>query len=162
MRLSMRSSPEVPVAARARRLLGLVLPAAALLVAVAACGAGSRSIVVSDAWVRAPTGTGSLTAAYVTITNGGATDDTLLSVSSPAATMAMVHQSTTDPSGLTAMLPVSQLVVPAGGTVTFQPGGYHVMLDGIPPETAVGSTIELDLVFEHAGRITVQATVRSG
>ena len=49
-----------------------VLLAMVLGALFAACGgAATPSIVVSDAWVRAPTGTGSLTAAYFTITNNG-------------------------------------------------------------------------------------------
>jgi len=140
-----------------------VLLAVVLGALLAACGgAATPSIVVSDAWVRAPTGTGSLTAAYFTITNNGSSADTLLSVTSPAASMAMVHQTTTDPDGMSAMLPVPRLEVAAGTTVRLEPGAYHVMLDGIPPDTAVGATIELDLQFEHAGQVVVQAAVRSG
>jgi len=167
----MRSLPEDRAAAPARRSFDTVRPAAlpaallavALAALMAACGGtAAPSIVVSDAWVRAPAGAGSLTAAYFTITNSGTTADTLLSVSSPAASMGMLHQSTTDPDGMTAMLPVPKLEVAAGATVRFEPGGYHVMLEGIPADTAAGATIELDLQFEHAGRVVVQATVRTG
>lgn len=145
------------------RSLGAAIAAVALAAMLVACGSsGGQSIVVSDAWVRAPAGAGALTAAYFTITSSGGTADELLSVSSPAATMAMIHETTTDSSGMSGMHPVSKVEVPAGSTVRFEPGGYHVMLEGIPPDTAVGSTIQLDLEFEHAGRVTVQATVRSG
>jgi copper(I)-binding protein len=159
----MRFSPDAPAVARAPRILGLALPAALLATVLAACGAGGgQSIAVSDAWVRAPTGAGALTAAYFTISNSGGTADALLSVSSPAATMAMIHQTTTDSSGMSSMHPVSRVEIPAGGTVRFEPGGYHVMLEGLPADTAVGATIELDLTFEGAGKVTVTATVRSG
>ena len=36
------------------------------------------------------------------------------------------------------------------------------MIMGLKSELAVGGTIELDLVFEHAGKVVVQAEIRQG
>jgi copper(I)-binding protein len=167
----MRSWPEAHRPARVRGSLASTALVAVLVAVLAACGGGGAgptsspggglSIVVSDAWVRAPTGVGTLTAGYFTITNTGAAADTLLGVTSPAASSAMVHLSTTSPDGMTAMLPAPRVDVPAGGTVRFEPGGYHVMLEGVAAGLASGATIELDLQFEHAGRVAVQASIRS-
>jgi len=141
--------------------------AATMTAAVTAgCGGAPPSptgtIAVSDAWVRAPTGLGTLTAAYFEITNSGAQPDTLLRVSVPAATSAMLHQSSTGPDGVTSMLPVPTLVVPAGATVTLAPGGYHLMVDGAPASLVAGDHLEIDLEFEHAGTVMVEAEVRAG
>jgi copper(I)-binding protein len=54
------------------------------------------------------------------------------------------------------------LEVPAGGTVTLAPGGYHLMIMGLTKTLEVGGKLELDLVFEHAGKVVVQAEVRQG
>ena len=50
--------------------------------------------------------------------------------------------------------------LPAGESVEFKPGSYHVMLMGLSNDLTVGGTIELDLVFEHAGTVVVKAEIR--
>ena len=49
-----------------------------------------------------------------------------------------------------------------GGSVRLAPGGSHVMLGGLTSALAAGTTIELQLLFEHAGTITIPATIRAG
>ena len=76
--------------------------------------------------------------------------------------MVQLHQTFTDASGMTGMQPVSRLEVPAGATVTFAPGGYHLMFMDVTGTIAVGSTVQIDLQFEKAGTISVQAAVKQG
>ena len=52
--------------------------------------------------------------------------------------------------------------MPAGGSVTLQPGGLHVMLIDMQKELAPGDKISLTLTFEKAGPMTVEAEVREG
>jgi hypothetical protein len=101
-------------------------------------------------------------AGYLVITNASAQADALLRVTSPAATSVELHETMTDSSGMTGMHPVERLEVAAGATVKLEPGGYHLMLMGLGDAVKVGDTIELDLVFEHAGTVAVQAQVRAG
>ena len=61
-----------------------------------------------------------------------------------------------------AMAPVDQLEIEPGDTVTFEPGGYHLMLLDVSGMPAVGESVELTLSFELAGDIVVQAEVRAG
>lgn len=128
---------------------------------VACTGSTSANLSIADAWAR-PAATGAETAAYFTITNPGTAEDTLLSVSSPDASMAQLHKTSTDASGMTGMSPVPDIAVPAGGTVTLAPGGFHVMLMGLGHDLTVGGTLELHLLFRNAGTVTVQAAVRQG
>jgi copper(I)-binding protein len=62
---------------------------------------------------------------------------------------------------MSAMHPVSSIHIPAGGTVSLAPGGFHLMLMG-PKPLAVGDTVELVLTFEKAGKVTVKAEVKNG
>jgi copper(I)-binding protein len=169
----------VPLVLSRRALSAVALLVTAALV-VAACGSGSASspggsgsltaasaaassvagISVRDAWAR-PAPAGGSSAAYMTVANVSGVDDALLSVSSSAGD-AQVHQSTMGGSGMTGMQAVDRVVVPAGGSVELQPGGYHVMLMDLRGNLVVGSTIQLDLVFEHAGKVVVQAAIRQG
>ena len=51
------------------------------------------------------------------------------------------------------------LPLPAGETVTLQPGGYHVMLLDIAEPLEVGDEIELTLDFEDADDVTITVEV---
>jgi periplasmic copper chaperone A len=117
-------------------------------------------MVVREAWLRVPIG--GLTAGYLVIENGTGADDVLDAVSLPGGGTAMLHQTTTDTSGMTGMQMVDAIHVPAGGTVTLEAGSFHLMIDGLSNPIAVGDRVEFDLHFEHAGTIAVQAEVRAG
>jgi len=58
------------------------------------------------------------------------------------------------------MREVEEIPVPAGETVTLEPGGYHVMLKDLAKPLEKGTTFELTLKFEKAGTIVVEAEVR--
>jgi copper(I)-binding protein len=141
-----------------RRLVAAVV---VTVVAIGACSGASAAPTIGQAWARsAPAGGNS--AAYLTITGASGQADALLSASSPAADTVQLHEVSTDTSGMTGMHPIARLDIPAGGTVTLEPGGYHLMIMGLKSELAVGGTIEVDLVFEHAGKVAVQAEIRQG
>lgn len=158
-----------PSSARARAVrasLSLIVLAAFVGAAVGCTGgatpAPSAGVTVTEAWVRVAATTGTPTAAYLVIANPGGQADALLSVSTPAASGVEMHETSTDMNGMTGMHPIARLEVPAGATVRLEPGGFHLMVTGLKAPLAVGGTIELDLVFEHAGRVVVQADVRAG
>ncbi len=142
-------------------LLSLVAAASIAACSSGTGGAASGAVTVTDAWARPSTGMDMASAAYLTITNGTAQDDALLSVATPAAGSPEIHESSADASGMMAMHPVDRVEIPAGQTVTFQPGGFHVMLNDLTADLTVGATIELTLTFEKAGDIQVTATVRA-
>jgi copper(I)-binding protein len=149
-----------------------------LAASLAACGGSSGGIKVTGAWARnsaAVTGAG---AAYLVIQNTGSEADALVGASTPAAKTAEVHETKAiesaapsasggmagamgSTSPMMGMVPVARVDVPAGGTVEFKPGGYHLMLIGLIADLKVGDTIELTLTFEKAGAITVKAEVRA-
>ncbi len=141
---------------------------AATAIAVAACASGvspsassGSAPEVSGAWARSAPAAGQ-SAAYFIVSNPSATADALLSVSSPDVGMVELHETSMDGSGMAGMHPVERVEIPAGGSVEFKPGSYHLMLMHLPAELAAGTTIELDLVFEHAGKVVVKAEVRKG
>jgi copper(I)-binding protein len=140
-----------------------LLVALVTVVLVAGCGSSASpsgaTMSISGPWAR-PAAAAGQSAAYFTMTNNSGTMDALLSATSPAAGKVEVHETTIDGSGMTAMHPVSRIDVPAGQAVVLKPGSYHLMLMGLTGELAVGKTIELDLVFEKAGKVVVQAEIR--
>jgi periplasmic copper chaperone A len=98
-------------------------------------------------------------AVYFTIRNTGSAADELLSASSTVAHATEMHRSTLT-NGISSMKPVSTVDVPAGGTVSFDPGNYHVMLVGLQHDLNVGDHFDLTLTFKQGGKITVSVEVR--
>lgn len=132
--------------------------AASLGILLASCNSSSPpAISVDDAWARATVGPQGSSAAYFTIRNDGGAD-ALLSVSTPGAN-ASLH-STTMENGVMRMRPLGRLDIPAKSTVALKPGGTHVMLMGLKAPLTAGSTIRLDLKFEHSPDKLVTATVK--
>ena len=98
-------------------------------------------------------------AVYFTIHNKGSDADQLLSASTAVATTVELHQSTLT-NGISSMKQLNSVDVPAGGTVTFDPGNYHVMLIGLKRDLNVGDHFDLTLTFKQGGNITVSVEVR--
>jgi len=105
-------------------------------------------------------GTDSL-ASYLIIRNTSSADDQLLSASVDFAGMVTLHKSVVDSNNVATMQEVQSIDIPAGQTVTLQPGGFHIMLMNLKSIPQVGSKITLTLVFQKAGTIIVQADVTS-
>jgi copper(I)-binding protein len=58
------------------------------------------------------------------------------------------------------MHPIDGVEIPAGGSVTLEPGGKHLMVMGLTSDLTVGGTLDLDLVFQNAGTIKVSAEIK--
>lgn len=135
------------------------LPALALLcLGVAACqDAAAPSVEVSDAVCR-PTPNGrDLTGCYMTLT--ATTADRLVSVTTPSAGKAEIHEMSTEGGVMTMAELTDGLPLPAGQATALQPGGNHIMLMQVTAPLAEGDTVELALTFEDAAPITVTARV---
>lgn len=100
-------------------------------------------------------------AAYFIIHNGGKTADRLLSVDSPIAPTAELHEHVMQ-GDLMKMQQVSNVAIPAGGNVTFAPMAYHVMLINPTDRSLLtdGKRFPLTLHFEKAGNVTVEVAVQ--
>jgi len=97
-------------------------------------------------------------AAYMTIMNKGSAPDRLLSMSTPAAKMAELHDHTME-GGMMKMRPAGVIEIAPGDSATLQPGGLHVMLMGLTEALTEGKSFPLTLDFEHAGPIEIEVMV---
>ena len=134
--------------------------AAALLLAVAvqAQQFSVGSLVIDDPWAR-PTHPGMPAgAAYLSITNRGAQEDTLLAARSPSAARVEFHRTSFE-SDMARMRPSGTLTIEPGKTLTAAPGGLHLMLVELREPLVEGTTIPLVLTFRNAGEVTVQVKV---
>ncbi len=62
--------------------------------------------------------------------------------------------------GAMTMQPIDSLELPAGETVTLEPGGYHIMLIDLVAPLETGQEIEVSLTFENAGERTITVPVQ--
>ncbi|WP_304164352.1 copper chaperone PCu(A)C [Phenylobacterium aquaticum] len=136
--------------------------ATAVLLAPAAHAAAKASAVeVVQPWSR-PAAVGTNGAGFMTLTNHGKAPETLMSVETPAATQAQMHQ-TSMAGGIMSMKRLDAgLALAPGQTVTFAPGGYHLMLIGLTKALNAGDKVPATLVFASGARIKIAFLVGSG
>ncbi|MEW6145571.1 MAG: copper chaperone PCu(A)C [Thermodesulfobacteriota bacterium] len=117
-------------------------------------------VVVEGAWVGEVPPSSPVAAAYMTIKNEGTSDDKLLSVTSSISGSTMIHETVVDDQGVARMNMVDALVIPAGKSVVLKPGGTHIMLMDLKEPVTGKAKIGLDLKFENAGDVKVEAPVK--
>ena len=140
--------------ALAALLIGFVAPALAQ-------GTGNTSITVEQPWSRA-TPAGAMTGAvYMTLDNKSGTADRLTGALSDVADKLQIHEMKVE-NGVMQMRELPNgLPIPAGGSVVFKPGSYHLMLIGLKKPLTAGEKILLTLTFEKAGNISVTVPVQA-
>lgn len=99
-------------------------------------------------------------ATYFVIHNTGKTPDRLLSVQTPVAENAQLHEHV-HVNGLMKMQQVQSVDIAPGQDVVFAPMAYHVMLLDLKDRSKLveGQQFPLTLHFEKAGDVTVQVEV---
>lgn len=119
----------------------------------------ASDVMVTQAFARASAvPTAKAGAVYMTLMNHGAGADRLLSITTDAADSAELHE-TKDVDGVVKMLPVEALEIPVNGAVQMKPGGLHIMLTGLNGPLKMGGTLKLQLTFERAGIVGVEARI---
>jgi len=139
--------------------VGRRLVAAALVVGLAGC-TDSAGLTVGEAYSPLPP-TADVAAVYLVIRNPTTQADTLIDVATPSARRAELHLQVTQDGMMFQMERVATLPVPAGDSVSFTPGGLHIMLFDLTTRPAAGDTVDLVLRFRHAGTVPVRAIVKS-
>ncbi len=106
-------------------------------------------------WARATTTVARASGGFLSITNEGETDDTLIEARSDIAARLELHL-TEDDDGVMRMREVEGgIPIPAGETVELRPGSFHVMFMGLENQLLEGESYPVTLVFENAGEIIV-------
>lgn len=150
------------IVARTAVLATLALLSAALLSSGVVVAQGedgeSAGVVAEAAWSR-PSAENGVGVAYMRLVNGGDQEDTLLGGGTAAAGHIEIHETSQDAEGMMSMTPITSLVVPAGGEVILEPGGYHIMLVDLVQPLVEGDTFDLTLAFAESGAVPVTVEV---
>jgi hypothetical protein len=102
---------------------------------------------------------GGTSAAYMTIVNNGSVADAVIGASTDVADVVEFHTVEMD-GDIMRMRPVSQIDVPANGSVELRPGGLHIMLIGLKQDLNDGDMVNLTLTLQNAGEIQLEVLVR--
>ena len=116
-----------------------------------------HGLSIEKAWARKTSRTVSA-AVYLTIHNDTHNLEYLRGASSDIASNTMIHQSREE-DGIMKMDHVEDLPIAPGETLSFAPGGYHIMLMGLTAPLAEGDVFTVTLDFENAGPTPVVVEV---
>jgi len=117
------------------------------------------NIEISQAWARAlppvvPNG-----AAYFTLVNHNNKEIVVTGVSSDIAKHSMLHESYFEDSKV-AMRHIEELVVGSHKSVTFKPGGFHVMLMGLKKPLTKGGEFTMTLMLKDGSEMTTLVKIK--
>ncbi|MFV0375212.1 copper chaperone PCu(A)C [Microbacterium sp.] len=155
---------------------GAVVAAAALAIALTGCASdtstttagdttaavttAAEQVTITDSWVKAAE-EGTMTAAFGEVSNAGDADVTVTAVSTDAAPMVELHETVADDSGEMTMRQIEGgFVIPAGGTLTLEPGGNHIMLMSLPATIAAGDDIAFTMTFSDDSTLEFTAPAK--
>ena len=143
-----------------------------LVMATAACGGEAEEpvveaepdapegVTVSDGWMALPAVSGNPAAVYFKLENSGDRNRMIRAAFVDGAESAMLHQMgewNLEPS----MDELMQLDVPAGETIAFEPGSYHVMAMNPADTLEVGGETEVTLTFVGGDKVSFPVEIRA-
>lgn len=106
-----------------------------------------------------PAATAKAAGGFMTIINSGTEPDRLIGIETGIAQKSEVHESRVDANGVGTMTHLDAVEIPAGGTVSLEHGGYHIMFMGLTAPLAEGEMHKATLIFETAGRVEVEFSI---
>lgn len=93
---------------------------------------------------------------FMTIHNGGKSDDRLISVTSSAAGRVALHEMQMQGTVMKMRELKDGIAVPAGATVELTPGGLHMMFEQVKVPFKEGGKVPATLTFEKAGKVDIE------
>jgi copper(I)-binding protein len=134
---------------------GLILGLAAT-----AQAAPHGNVEVTAPWSR-PAVAGGSGVGYLVLANRSRRPETLVKVESPAARTVEIHRASLT-GGVMSMAAQDRVAVPPGGSVSFAPGGYHLMFLDLTRTLKPGDRLPATLVFANGRRLAVNFAVGTG
>jgi hypothetical protein len=125
---------------------------------LAAAAPAMADVAVDDPWIAETPPGATAAAAFMVIANDGAETRTVVGAQSPACERIEIHRSEMD-GGIARMREQKSLAVPAGGSVTLESGGTHLMLIR-PKALSAGDRVAITFELADGATLAVEAEVR--
>ncbi|MBY6155239.1 DUF1775 domain-containing protein [Vannielia litorea] len=97
---------------------------------------------------------------FLTITNTGSADDVLVGATSAAVGRMEVHEMVMEGDVMKMRELAEGLPIPAGERVELKPGGYHIMFMELAGPMEAGTSAEVELEFQNAGKVLVSFPIK--
>lgn len=118
-------------------------------------------VKVDHPWSRPTPPSTQMGVGYMSISNSGTGDITLVAAATPRAGNVSIHE-TSMHDGVMRMAPIrGGLVIPAGTTVELKPHSFHLMLEQLKSPLREKESVPLTLRFEGAGDMQIELRVES-
>ncbi|KPL67620.1 hypothetical protein SZ64_05535 [Erythrobacter sp. SG61-1L] len=117
-------------------------------------------IEISNGSLMLPAVKGNPGAVYFDLSNKGESDISIVGVYVDGADSAMMHQ-TMKTDGMNSMKDMSEVPVPKGGSVKFEPGGNHIMAMDLSDTLTPGTSTDVTLTFANGDKASFTAAVRA-
>lgn len=122
--------------------------------------ADSATLQLSNAYFRLPVAGRSTSAAYMQITNLSDTKVQLSDFSADLATSVELHEHR-HVDGMMSMRKVANVTLNPGETLTLQPGGYHLMLFGLPAHLTETDVLTVQIGLESGDEVSVSVNAQT-
>lgn len=129
------------------------------------CAAPDSLIEVVKAWARPSITSKNIgnnnSAVYFKLHNNSDIDYNLINVNSGVASRVELHKSFVDEKGISKMIKLDKLVIPAKGEIILKPGDLHIMLLDLKNTLKVGDKFDLLLYFDNGVQKVVKVEVKT-
>lgn len=117
------------------------------------------ALKIGHPWARATPKGAAVGGGYITITNTGSAPDRLVGGGTAIAGRFEVHEMSMDNGVMKMRMLPKGLDIKPGETVTFKPGGFHIMFTGLKRQLVQGERFKATLQFEKAGTVEVDFAI---
>ena len=116
---------------------------------------------ISGVWARKSMSSNNNSAAYMKINNVTDKQVTIIGASAPeVANNVELHKSFVDEKGISRMVAIDTIVVPANSTIELKQGGIHIMLFDLKENLTDGRKFPLTIKIEDYKPIEVESSVQ--
>ena len=117
-------------------------------------------IHIDHPWSREAPPNAPVIGGFLQLNNHGDTEDSLIAAETPIAGRVELHNHIMQDSVMK-MVKVSEISVPANGSVSLEPGSFHLMIFNPTKVLKEGDRFPVTLTFKHAGKVDVELAVES-
>lgn len=117
-----------------------------------------RGVTASGGRVRASNPARKITGAYMNLRNHDSVARTLTGANTPLAGVTEIHEMKTR-DGMMTMSRADTVAIPAGGALSLEPGGFHLMLIDLTRDLRAGDRVPMTLQFDDGSSLALELPV---
>lgn len=121
--------------------------------------ATENTLIITNAWIQEAPPNTKIMAGYMSLTNNSSEPVTIRSITSPSFRKIESHR-TLYKDGIAKMSSLEKLTIPEQGSITFEPGGYHLMMFSPEKPLLSGDTVTLSFQLDNHPVINQHFLVR--